>query len=69
MNSKKRWILFAIQFPMTLLIGVLLYFAYSMQVHDQPNIDWVVAFVLAILLDVVITLINRRDEQHQHKIS
>ena len=69
MTSKKRLILFALQFPITLLVAALLYFAYSLQVHDQPRIDWIVAFIVAVMLDVVITAINRRDERHQHRIS
>ena len=67
MTTKKRLILFAIQFPIMLVVGILLYFAYSMRVHDEPRIDWVVAILLAVALDVAITLLNKRDEKHHQK--
>lgn len=69
MTSKKRLILFAIQFPIMLLVGALVYFAYSMRVHDQPRVDWIIAIALAVVLDVVVTLLNKRDEARQHKTS
>lgn len=69
MISKKRFILFAVQFPIMLVVGALLYFAYSMRVHDLPRVDWVIAIALAVVLDVVVTLLNKRDESRQHKTS
>jgi hypothetical protein len=67
MVTKRRLTLFALQFPMTLLVGALLYFAYSLRVHDNPTVDWVVAIVLALVLDVVITWLNGRDERRRQK--
>jgi hypothetical protein len=67
MFTKRRVALFALQFPMTLLIGTLLYFAYSLRVHDQPTVDWVIAILLALGLDVVITWLNGRDERRKQK--
>lgn len=52
-----------------LLVGALVYFAYSMRVHDQPRVDWIIAIALAVVLDVVVTLLNKRDEARQHKTS
>lgn len=67
MITRRRLYLFALQFPIALIVGALLYFAYSMRVHEQPSIDWLVAVILALLIDVVITLMNKRDEKrHQH---
>ena len=67
MFTKKRLILFAIQFPITLLVGTLLYFAYSLRFHEEPTVDWAIAVGLALGLDIVITLWNMRDERrHQH---
>jgi cell shape-determining protein MreD len=58
--------LFAFQLPLTLVVGALLYFGYSMQVHDQPRVDLVVAIILGVLIDVVLTAVNKRDEKrHQ----
>jgi hypothetical protein len=67
MTSKKRFILFLFQFPITLLVGILLTFGYSIRVHDQPGVDWPVAITLGIVIDVVMTVLNKRDERrHQH---
>jgi hypothetical protein len=64
MFSKKRIMLMAFQFPVALLIGVLLTFAYSMQVHDQPEVNWSIAIALAIVFDVAVTwLQNRHDKE------
>ncbi len=63
MFSKKRIALMAIQFPVALLIGVLLTFAYSMQVHEHPQVNWSIAIAVAIVFDVSATwLQNRRDK-------
>lgn len=69
MDSKKRLLLFAFQFPIALVIGVGLYFAYSMRVHDQPTIDWVVAVAIAVALDVFFTWRNTRHEKPEEKVS
>ncbi len=66
MTAKKRLILFLLQLPITLIVGALLTFGYSVRVHDRPGVDWVVAIILGVLLDVVVTLLNKRDERrHQ----
>ncbi len=68
MTSKKRFILFLLQFPVTVLVGILLTFAYSVRFHDRPGVDWVAAIILGILIDVVATLLNKRDERrHPHQ--
>ena len=67
MITKRRFYLFALQLPITLIVGILLYFAYSMRFHEDPHIDWLIALSLGVLLDVVITMLNKRDEKrHQH---
>ena len=67
MITKRRFYLFALQLPITLIVGILLYFAYSMRAHEDPHIDWLIALSLGVLLDVVITMLNKRDEKrHQH---
>lgn len=64
MFSKKRIILMAIQFPVAFLVGVLLTFAYSMQVHDLPEVDWLIAIGIAVVFDMAATwLQNRRDSE------
>jgi hypothetical protein len=64
MFSKKRIVLMAIQFPVAFLVGVLLTFAYSMQVHDLPEVDWLIAIGIAVVFDVAATwLQNRRDTE------
>ena len=68
MTSKKRMIMFAFQFPVTLLLGILFTFAYSMRAHEEPSIDWLVAVLLAIALDIVLTLWNMRDEK-KHRVA
>ena len=66
MISKKRVTLFLFQLPITFLVGVLLTFAYSMRVDDRPEIDWAVAVILAVVIDLVVTLLNKRDEKQHH---
>ncbi len=66
MFTKRRVYLFLLQLPITLIVGIFLYFGYSMRVHEQPQIDWFVAITLGILVDIVLTLINKRDEKHHH---
>ncbi len=63
MTANKRYTLFLFQLPIMLLVGILLSFAYSTQVDEQPGIDWLVAIVLALVMDVGVTLLNRRDEK------
>ncbi len=67
MTSRKRLVLFLLQLPITLIVGILLTFGYSIRFHDQPSVDWVVAVILGVVLDIVVTLLNKRDEgRHQH---
>jgi hypothetical protein len=69
MTFKKRLIWFAFQFPITLIVAVGIYFAYSMQVHDQPTIDWVAAVAIAVALDALFTWRHTRHEKHEEKVS
>ncbi len=69
MFTKRRMYLFAFQLPITLVVGVLLYFAYSMRVHEDPHIDWIVAVPLGVVIDILITLLNKRDEKNDHPIA
>jgi hypothetical protein len=68
MTFKKRFALFLFQLPITLLVGILLSFAYSMRVDDRPEINWAVAIILAIVLDFAITLLNKRDEKRHRYV-
>ena len=57
----------AFQFPVALLIGVLLTFAYSMQVHEQPGVNWSFAIAIAVVFDVTATWLQNRDDKKQPK--
>ena len=63
MFSKKRIMLMAFQFPVALLIGILLTFAYSMRVHEHPGVDWPIAIAIAIVFDVAITWLQHRNHK------
>ncbi len=66
MVTKRRVYLFALQLPLTLVVGALLYFAYSIRAHESPQIDWPIALTIGVVIDIVITLVNKRDERrHQ----
>ena len=67
MTSKKRFVLFLLQFPITFLVGILLTLAYSIRAHDQPAVDWTIAIILGIVIDLVFTALNKRDEQRHHQ--
>ena len=66
MQSNKRLAFFLLQLPICLLVGVLLSFAYSMRAHDQPSIDWPIALLLGIGLDVLFTWRNSREQRKQN---
>jgi len=68
MSSNRRFILFLFQFPITFLVGILVAFGYSVEFDEQPSVDWVVAIVLGIALDGVLTLLNRRDERRHRYV-
>ncbi len=65
MDLKKRFILFSVQFPIMLLVGILLSFGYSLKFSDEPGVDWLMAVALAVALWAVVTFVNKRDE-HRH---
>jgi hypothetical protein len=65
MFSKKRIVLMAIQFPVAFLVGVLLTFAYSMQVHDLPEVDWLIAIGIAVVFDVAATWLQNRHDMER----
>lgn len=65
MFSKKRIILMAIQFPVAFLVGVLLTFAYSMQVHDLPEVDWLIAIGIAVVFDMAATWLQNRSDSER----
>jgi hypothetical protein len=69
MLFKKILVRYAIQFIPCLVAGVLLTFAYSMRYHEDPGIDWLVAFGLAMVLDLGVTWLNMRQERRQQKAS
>ena len=68
MKSNKNFGLFLFQLPVCLLVGVLLSFAYSMQVHDQPSIDWLVAVLVGIGFDVLFTWRDARKQKKQNGV-
>jgi predicted PurR-regulated permease PerM len=55
--------LMAFQFPIALLIGVVLTFAYSMNVHEHPEVNWLIAVAFAIVFDVVVTWLQHRNDK------
>jgi hypothetical protein len=63
MKSKKTLVFFLFQLPICLLVGILLSFAYSMQAHDEPSINWVIALLLALAMDVLFTWRSSREEK------
>ena len=65
MKSNKRLIFFLLQFPICLIVGVLLSFAYSMRAHEQPGVNWIVALVLAFVMDILFTWRSLRGEKKQ----
>lgn len=65
MDIKKSLFLFAISFPVTFVIGVIVSFVYSLQFHDHVQIDWIVVFSVAVLLAFGITWRHNRDEKRR----
>jgi len=69
MPFKRILIHYAIKFIPCFVAGILLTFAYSLKYHEEPGVDWLVAFGLAIVLDLAITWLNVRQENRQQKAS
>jgi hypothetical protein len=67
MSLKKILIHYVIKFVPCLAAGILMTFAYSLKYHEEPGVDWLVAFGLAVVMDLVITWLNIRQEKHQEK--
>jgi hypothetical protein len=65
MSFKKILVRYAAQFIPCLVAGVLMTFAYSMRYHEDPGVDWLVAFGLAIVLDLGVTWLNIRSEKRR----
>ena len=63
MDTKKRFILAAVQLPIMLLVGILFTFAYSLQFKEEPGVDWLMASIVAFAIWGIITVLNKRDER------
>jgi hypothetical protein len=69
MSFKKILLHYAIKFVPCFIAGVLLTFAYSLKYHENPGVDWLLAFGMAIVMDLAITWLNIRQERRQQKAS
>ena len=67
MKSKKRLMMFAFLFPLMLVVGILINLVYSLNYHEFPGIDWPVAILLALVLDLFFTWRYRRDLKDDQK--
>jgi hypothetical protein len=65
MITKKSLLFFAFVFPIAFVIGVLVSFSISLQFHEDVQINWFVVFGVAIVLDLIVTWRNNRDEKRQ----
>ncbi|MDP2887269.1 MAG: hypothetical protein Q8P51_19870 [Ignavibacteria bacterium] len=67
MKSKKRLMMFAFLFPLMLVFGILINLVYSVNYDEFPGIDWPVAILLAVFLDLFFTWRYRRDLKDDQK--
>lgn len=68
MDTKKTLFLFAIAFPFTFIVGVLVSFAISLQFQEHVELNWLLVFGIAIVFDLGITWRFSRDQKdHQQK--
>jgi Ca2+/Na+ antiporter len=65
MDTKKSPILFAFVFPLTFIIGILVSVLIGLRFHENVQLDWLVVFAVAIVLDLLITWRQNRDEKLQ----
>jgi len=59
MKLKKVLILLAFLFPISLIIGILASFIYSLNYHESPHVVWPIALSLAVLMTIFFTWYNR----------
>jgi len=66
---KKVLTLLAFLFPIGLIIGILVSFIYSLNYHEDPHVDWLVALSLAVIFSLFFTWYNRRELKGEQKTS
>ena len=65
MSSKNKLFLFALVFPLTFFIGVIVSLTISLRVDEHVQLDWLIVFAVAIVADVLITWWHIRDEKNR----
>jgi putative flippase GtrA len=66
-DTKKKLFLFAVIFPFTFVIGVLVSFVLSLQFQEHVDLNWLLVFAIAILFDLGITWRFSRDQKDQQQ--
>jgi len=66
MNRKNKLFLFALVFPLTFFIGVIVSLTIGLRGDENVQIDWLIVFIVAIVTDFFITWWHIRDEE-RHK--
>ena len=66
MNNKNKLFLFALVFPLTFFIGVIVSLTISLRVDEHVQIDWLVVFAVAIAVDLLLTWRQMRDQKRQN---
>jgi hypothetical protein len=61
MKLKKVLILLAFLFPISLIIGILTSFIYSLNYHESPHVVWPLALSFAVLMTLFFTWYNRSE--------
>ena len=67
MDTKKKLFLFAVIFPFTFVIGVLVSFVFSLQFQENVELNWLLVFCIAIAFDLGITWRFSRDQKDQQQ--
>jgi hypothetical protein len=63
MNSKKSMVFFGLLFPITFLVGLLANVAYSLQFHENVQVNWLLVLSIAVVLDLLFTWRYDRDSK------
>ena len=67
MDTKKKLFLFAVIFPFTFVIGVLVSFVFSLQFQESVELNWLLVFGIAVVFDLGITWRFSRDQKDQQQ--
>ena len=66
-DTKKKLFLFAVIFPFTFVIGVLVSFVFSLQFQESVELNWLLVFGIAVVFDLGITWRFSRDQKDQQQ--